>query len=60
MVVFSARRLTPLYNYWMIQVIENTNIFPSYKKYCQIPEPYLYRWFLTTIVITISEAAAHK
>ena len=60
MVVFSARRLTPLCNYRMIQVIENANIFPSHKKYYQIPEPYLYRWFLTTIVITISEAAAHK
>ena len=29
--VFSARRLTPLHNYWMIQVIKNTNIFSSYK-----------------------------
>ena len=28
---FSARRLTPLHNYWMTQVIKNTNIFSSYE-----------------------------
>ena len=39
--VFSVRRFIPLciqlYHYWMIQVIENTNIFSSYKQLLSNP-----------------------